>query len=37
MRPESVDRLNAARSPSADSQSIDHDAAKRRISAFLET
>lgn len=37
MRSESVARLNAARSSSADSQSIDRDDAKRRISAFLET
>lgn len=36
MRPESLDRLNAARPAAADSQSIDRDAAKRRISAFLD-
>lgn len=35
MRAESVVRLTAARSSSADSQSIDRDAAERRISAFL--
>jgi len=35
MRPESMVRLNAARPSAADSQSIDRDAAKRRISAFF--
>jgi beta-N-acetylhexosaminidase len=35
MRPESMVRLNAARPPAGDSQSIDRDIAKRRISAFL--
>ena len=35
MRPDSMVRLDAARSPPADSQPIDRDAAKRRISAFV--
>jgi beta-N-acetylhexosaminidase len=35
MRPESMVRLNAARPSAADSQSIDRDAAKWRISAFV--
>lgn len=35
MRVDSLDRLNAARPAPADSQPIDRDAAKRRISAFL--
>ena len=35
MRPDSVDRLNAARPSATDSQSIDRDAAERQISAFL--
>jgi beta-N-acetylhexosaminidase len=35
MRPDSVDRLNAARPSATDSQSIDRDAAERRVSAFL--
>ena len=35
LRPESVQRLNAARTGVGDSQPFDRDAAKRRISAFL--
>lgn len=37
MRADSIERLNAARPGSADSQSIDRDAAERQISGFLGT